>query len=121
MLFHKSTALLFKCCPLFALISLTNNSENKESSHFVRNGSIGDNCYCQAKQSIMRKQFFKKLSNLPNEFAPMIQVSPKILFNDCRAISNFDKQYSRAPAFKFCPLFALISHAIQRTKRTRTV
>ena len=51
----------------------------------------------------------------------MIQVSPKILFNDCRAISNFDKQYSRAPAFKFCPLFALISHAIQRTKRTRTV
>ena len=59
MLFHKSTALLFKCCPLFALISLTNNSENKESSHFVRNGSIGDNCYCQAKQSIMRKQFLK--------------------------------------------------------------
>ena len=32
-----------------------------------RNGSIGDNCYCQAKQSIMRKQFLKKLSNLPND------------------------------------------------------
>ena len=26
----------------------TTNSENKENPHFVRNGSIGDICYCQA-------------------------------------------------------------------------
>ena len=52
-----------------------------------RNGSIGDNCYCQAKQSIMRKQFFKKLSNLPNEFALMIQV-PKCPQEFCPTIAG---------------------------------